>query len=556
MTDVRTSFTHPLRVDWLPATRRGRVGMTFAPGKKSRARDGFWWERDLDADLAALRAARADVLVSLLEDHELLTYGIPSLFSRAAASGLEVVRFPIRDVDVPTDRAAVDQLLATIENRVAQGRGVVIHCAGGLGRTGTIAGCYLVRGGMPADEALRVLARVRQSQECPQTEAQRAFVRNHPPRRAPHGQPDLLGGLGLRGPAAPVSGAPRKADVIRRIQEAEREIRQTAGRAWTFDTTGHATLTVGGRVYAAGRFTTPSIQALRDQIATHPPTHPGKLHLSVLCGTHPATDVGALQASAAPETMFQAASQFNGLEAPGPHIVPVSHYPYDPTQGPRAAVSAFPAALLRHHQAPPLAGGPRFEQTDAHHLNLLAGVFPPAVAEVRSGYLQLHHVHQPAAFLAALEHRLDQIRIGVHDDVEVVFGADWGGPVPPGQRISQVFTSTIALGGYATSADAAFARAACAPLLRAAYLGTLLAAIALDKRRVVLTLIGGGVFGNPLDAIWGALFAALTEVEPLVRRDLDVIVNARDGLTPSARAEVSRRRGQVVGPDHPEIAGA
>jgi hypothetical protein len=61
-----------------------------------------------------------------------------------------------------------------------------------------------------------------------------------------------------------------------------------------------------------------------------------------------------------------------------------------------------------------------------------------------------------------------------------------------------------------------------------AYLGTLLAAAAHGKDVVVLTLIGGGVFGNPVPVIWGAITWAITQVATQLHRDLLVIVNGRN----------------------------
>ncbi|HEX5690365.1 MAG TPA: hypothetical protein VFX76_10210, partial [Roseiflexaceae bacterium] len=65
-------------------------------------------------------------------------------------------------------------------------------------------------------------------------------------------------------------------------------------------------------------------------------------------------------------------------------------------------------------------------------------------------------------------------------------------------------------------------------LLRAAYLGTLLAAAALGRSRVVLTLIGGGVFSNAITDIWDAVRWAIDEATPLLAHDLDVFVNGRN----------------------------
>ena len=174
--EVRTSTTHPLRIDWLDDRPPGSlVGLTFAPGKRCESTYGFRWERDVDRDLAALVAAGPQALVCLMEDHELAPNGLVDLLPRARAAGLEVLRLPIRDTSVPADVARVDELLAAIDDRVSRGARVVIHCLGGLGRTGTIAGCFLVRRGMTAKEALEVLTRVRDPR-CPENEAQRAFI--------------------------------------------------------------------------------------------------------------------------------------------------------------------------------------------------------------------------------------------------------------------------------------------------------------------------------------------------------------------------------------------
>ena len=265
----------------------------------------------------------------------------------------------------------------------------------------------------------------------------------------------------------------------------------------------------GGRSYRAGRFVTRGIGDLESHVRRQnnpATTSAGKLSLSVLLGQHALTDIGTLQAIAGPGTLFQVASQFNCLEAPGPSIVPVANYVYDNTQGPRASVSAFPGTFLRHYAAP-AADGTRFTQDDRTQLSLLADAVPPHVATVQGGYLTARMVSDHAALERALETGFEKIRVGVHDDVEVVLGSNWGGSVAPdAPTIAQVFTSTMALGMYDGSekASEAFTRS-CEWLLRAAYLGTLLAALALRKRTVILTLIGGGVFGNDIHTIWNAI---------------------------------------------------
>lgn len=303
------------------------------------------------------------------------------------------------------------------------------------------------------------------------------------------------------------------------------------GQAFSFDADGFATLQVEEHSWYAGRFETPSIAQLRER-AKRFGAGTGRLRLWVLDGPGQATDIGGLQATAPSESLFQAASQFNCLESPGPYVTPVVQYFRDYTQGPRASISAFPATLLRHYAAPG-AHGRRFVQTDDNQINLLADVFGPEVAWVRSGYLMARYVRDPAALVAALTERFESIRVGLHEGAQVVLGYDFEGSVTDSEhrRIAQVFTSTIAGGGYGGGGlglgEMEF-EAVCRQLLRAAYLGTLLAAAALNQRFAVLTLIGGGVFGNPVGLIWDAILWAADQTEPLLARDLDVIVNGRN----------------------------
>jgi protein-tyrosine phosphatase len=52
---------------------------------------------------------------------------------------------------------------------------ILIHCIGGVGRTGVIAGCLLRALDVAPDEALRRLVAAR-GKRCPETSEQRRFV--------------------------------------------------------------------------------------------------------------------------------------------------------------------------------------------------------------------------------------------------------------------------------------------------------------------------------------------------------------------------------------------
>ena len=164
MLNARTSETDPIRVALLPrdlVDLPGRIGLTFAPGKKHRSITGEWC-RDLDKDLDRLcQAYGAGVLVSLVEDSELEVLGIPELFERSEAHGMQVVRFPIPDGGVPGSLEDFSQLVERILGTARAGRNVVIHCRGGLGRSGLVAAACLAALGAGAAEAIAAVRRVR-----------------------------------------------------------------------------------------------------------------------------------------------------------------------------------------------------------------------------------------------------------------------------------------------------------------------------------------------------------------------------------------------------------
>src|SRR5262249_38677956 len=153
----------------------------------------------------------------------------------------------------------------------------------------------------------------------------------------------------------------------------------------------------------------------------------GAMRLWVFDGASPVTDIGSLQGTADEGSLFQVASQFNCLESPGDYVTEVANYFGDSTQGPRASISAFPAALLRHYAAPG-RGGERFVQkTDGRQVDLLADAFAPGRSPVSNGYLLGDEGMGPAVLVAALRDKFERIRVGVHEDAPVVFGHNWGG---------------------------------------------------------------------------------------------------------------------------------
>jgi hypothetical protein len=111
-------------------------------------------------DLAELRAAGIDAFVDLTEAGELPAYSV---------EGVEHRRVPVRDFGTPSVEE-MEAIVGVLDELLARGRTVYLHCRGGIGRTGTVLGCYLVRQGRTAEEALASI-------DGPETDEQRAFVR-------------------------------------------------------------------------------------------------------------------------------------------------------------------------------------------------------------------------------------------------------------------------------------------------------------------------------------------------------------------------------------------
>jgi protein-tyrosine phosphatase len=89
--------------------------------------------------------------------------GIAGLLQKAEEEGIEVLHLPIPNYGVPADPEADDYrpLIEDVVERLERGKTVVIHCRGGLGRSGMVAASVLVALGRPAGEAIEIVREAR-----------------------------------------------------------------------------------------------------------------------------------------------------------------------------------------------------------------------------------------------------------------------------------------------------------------------------------------------------------------------------------------------------------
>ena len=92
---------------------------------------------------------------------------------RAGALPFAWHALPMDDYGLSTDADRYGQGIEQLATAVEAGAVVLLHCAAGIGRTGTTAACLLKRLGVPSDEALR---RVRLAGSNPQSASQSGLI--------------------------------------------------------------------------------------------------------------------------------------------------------------------------------------------------------------------------------------------------------------------------------------------------------------------------------------------------------------------------------------------
>ncbi|HOV18671.1 MAG TPA: cyclin-dependent kinase inhibitor 3 family protein, partial [Ottowia sp.] len=190
-TPVLDSHNSPLQLGQLSVgPRLGAVGFTICPGKKQANSVSGHWRRDMDVDLDTIRRWGAAAVVTLMPMDELHAVQAGGIGDACEARGMEWHHLPITDVDVPDAAFEAAWCYAGLRLRahLRQGLNVLVHCRGGLGRSGTIAARLLVELGWSPAEAIKAVRAQRKG--AIETAAQEKYVHQWagavPPERDLH----------------------------------------------------------------------------------------------------------------------------------------------------------------------------------------------------------------------------------------------------------------------------------------------------------------------------------------------------------------------------------
>lgn len=180
---ARTSLTHPLRIDTIKIGK-GQLGLSICPGKiQTNAQTGSW-TRNLDIDLCAVRDWGAGTVFTMLEAEEMKALHVPELGKNVRAYGMEWVHIPLPNDAVP-DAAWLKkfhEVQPALNEGLAKGDGIFIHCMGGIGRTSVAAALLLMHTRWSAEQSIIAVQNARpESFVMPE---QADFVRAYEKKRA------------------------------------------------------------------------------------------------------------------------------------------------------------------------------------------------------------------------------------------------------------------------------------------------------------------------------------------------------------------------------------
>lgn len=128
---------------------------------------GHW----IEDEFKGIKQLGINRIVSLLESSEAYELGLKDEPNLTEQNNMEFIHFPIVDRNVPSHQPSFIALVNRLFTDITNGVNTVIHCRGGIGRTGMTACAILMLDGLSVDDAFTLISDKR-GINCPDTEAQ------------------------------------------------------------------------------------------------------------------------------------------------------------------------------------------------------------------------------------------------------------------------------------------------------------------------------------------------------------------------------------------------
>lgn len=158
MKETDLSIISPIRID-----NRDIIALTECPGRTKEYTDA----------VTRIIAWRPNLVVTLVEEHE-IAQGFAGLRTALDKKGISWRHFPIRNYDVPSPAAPWSDLSQLVHSTIDGGGAVLIHCWGGLGRSGMVAARLLVERGVHVTTAIKTVRAARPG--AIETDAQERWI--------------------------------------------------------------------------------------------------------------------------------------------------------------------------------------------------------------------------------------------------------------------------------------------------------------------------------------------------------------------------------------------
>lgn len=143
------SSSHPI---WFVADNQSeaRIGLTPCPGTK---------DESLAGSVATIRNWGASAILTLMPAEELEKNGVADLQVETEKAGMKWFHLPIRDDEGPAEifLSAWEKVGNEVHQLLNDGQSIAIHCKGGSGRTGLLAGQIMLERGVPLKDVIELI---------------------------------------------------------------------------------------------------------------------------------------------------------------------------------------------------------------------------------------------------------------------------------------------------------------------------------------------------------------------------------------------------------------